>query len=276
MVMKFMQSLVYVLAAAPLVPGLSVAPTLSREASHLSAMGETELLIDPRSSLPEALELVGRVGQSLAHRHLIQEDSVQRTPHGSRPDPDGTIYLSRRVYWILEVSYFVLSSVLIALSAYVYRRAKVWPEVDPEREYKDFTKFSSGPFDCLQDSNTCLWSFVCPCIRWADNMSMLGIMSFWLALTLMAGSWLLNAISGGLFWWLISALVWMVFRQRFREKFDMEGRNECSTYMGDCVLYLFCMPCAIAQEARHLETACKADHEAVKEQRPQVAELVQA
>jgi len=245
--MRAAGALACALAAPALSSALSVAPRqggAAPEAGRFFALEkEAELLADPRTSVPEALGMLGQQGP-------------------------GEVVISRSTYAVAVVSYAVLWSALVALVAFLYRRAKVWPSVDPEMEHVDFTKFSSGPFDCLQDPKIFLWSFFCPCIRFADNTSMLGIVSFWLALAVMTGAWLLNSLQGGVLLWAASSLAWMGFRQKFRQRFGMEGQGEWTYYATDCLLYLACAPCTIAQEARQLELAARADHEAVKAQRP--------
>jgi len=244
------------IAVPALAAALSVATRqegAALDAGRPAALEEATLLADPRSSVPEALGLLGG-----------------RLSLGGSGGPvrPGEVVIPRQKYAAAIVSYVVVWSALVALVAFLYRRAKVWPSIDPEREYVDFTKFASGPFDCLKDPKICLWSLFCPYIRFADNMSMLGIVSFWPALAIMAGAWLLNSLLGGVLVWVASSFAWMGFRQKFRQRFDMEGQGRWSYYATDCLLYLACAPCAIAQEARQLELAARADHEAVKAQRP--------
>lgn len=241
------------LAAPALAASLSVAPPRHGGDGLAALEAEAALLADPRSAVPEALGLVGRHVPSSAALRQVGVES-----------PSGEIVVSRQVYVASIVSYILLWSTFVAFVAFLYQKAKVAPTVDPERGYTDFTKFSSGPFDCLQDPKICIWSFLCPCIRFADSVSMLGILGFWPALALMAGAWLMNSLSGGLLIWAASALVWMVFRQKFRRSFSMDGQGDWKGYAGDCLLYFACAPCAIAQEARHVELAARADHEAVK------------
>jgi len=227
----------------------------NQEQGARSALEEVELLMDPRSSVTEAISLV---------------DREFGTPHfiGKTPPPNAVV-ITRHEYIAALVSYVMLWSAAIAFTGFLYQRAKVWPSVvDSERQSANLSKWSSGPFDCMEDPKICIWSFLCPCVRFADNVSMLGIMSYWLGLGLMTCVWLLNGVSGGAFIWLVSAFAWMLLRQKFRNKFSMEGQHECSYLLGDYLLYAFCVPCAIAQEARHLDLAAKADHEAVKPQRP--------
>lgn len=152
---------------------------------------------------------------------------------------------------------------LVVLAACVYRSQKQFPQAVSSRSTKDFDDWTSGPFDFCTDAKVGCWSCWCPCIRWADNMDMLGIVSFWVGLLLFCGLIMLTTIPGGLLLWLVAVLLWMSFRQQTRLKFDME-KSTLRTLIGDCALYCCCWPCAIAQEARHIEEACRAAHPALR------------
>lgn len=150
--------------------------------------------------------------------------------------------------------------------AILYKVLRSWPEGDPTSAEKDLSKWSSGPFECCDDISTCCCACWCPEIRWAENLSMVGLLNFWAAFALFL---LFSLLSGILpFMWVVICAVGVYYRQTLRQRFKMEGQGECSTYMGDCLLYCCCTCCAIAQEARHLEAAARADHPAVREQRP--------
>lgn len=158
---------------------------------------------------------------------------------------------------------------LVGAIACLYRSHKAFTQAISSRPEQDFNDWTSGPFDFFpglsffSDLKVCCWSCWCPCIRWADNMDMLGILSFWVGLLVFCGLVLLNTVPGGLLLWLIASLLWMSFRQQLRMKFDME-QNTLRTFVGDCALYCCCWPCAIAQEARHIEEASRAAHKAVR------------
>lgn len=152
---------------------------------------------------------------------------------------------------------------LVGCAARFYKSHKPRVMALSSRPESDFNDWTSGPFDMLSDWKVCCWSCWCPCIRWADTMDMLGIVGFWVGLLVFCGLFLLNAVPGGLLLWFVASLLWMSFRQQLRMKFDME-HNTFKTFMGDWSLYCCCFPCAIAQEARHIEEACRADHKATR------------
>lgn len=152
---------------------------------------------------------------------------------------------------------------LVTLAACLYRSQKSFPQAISSRSKQDFNDWTSGPFDICSDGRVCCWSLLCPCIRWADNMDMLGILGFWVGLLLFCGLIMLTTVPGGVLLWLVAVLLWMSFRQQLRLKFDME-QSTVRTFIGDCALYCCCWPCAIAQEARHIEEACRAAHPAMR------------
>jgi len=202
-------------------------------------------------------------------RHLLVSAEARKEPiYVGDPPPKHSVVITRSQYWILVASYVALWSAAVFLIGWLYIRQKIWAPVDPEVVGADLKRFSSGPFNCLDDMNIFLWTFLCPCIRWADNVSMLDLLGFWPALAVMTLVMIMYSLTGYVIIAALSAMVWTHYRQRMRQMFDMEGQYECAYYSSDCLLYFACMPCAIAQEARHLELAARAGHEAVEKQRP--------
>lgn len=221
--------------------------------------GTSEMVTIPSSSL------LGMVG-----RHMLASVGAKRDEplYVGDPPPKHSVVITRSQYWLLVLSYVLLWSTVVSITGWFYVRHKAWPPVDPEVADADLKHFSSSPFGCLEDMRSCLWTFVCPCITWADNVSTLDLMGFWSALGMMTVMMVAYSLTGYVILMALSAMVWTHFRQRMRQMFDMEGQYECAYYSFDCLLYFACMPCAIAQEARHLELAKRADHEAVRKQRP--------
>lgn len=155
---------------------------------------------------------------------------------------------------------------IMFLCAGAYAIWRKWPAPDPKSKEKDLSQWTSGPFDCFDDLPGFAIACCCSGIRLADSVSMFGITSFWVAFTLFC---LLAVATSALpFLGCIALVVGIVWRQTFRARFDMPGRTEFTTYVTDGLMYICCIPCAIAQEARHLEEAAKAEHPAVREHRP--------
>lgn len=171
--------------------------------------------------------------------------------------------------WLASVRLMVYSTAiwcsLILVTAWRYKSRKRWPDTEQKgllHNDAEFREWTSGPFDCLQDISVCFWACMCPCIRWADSLETAGILRFWVALAFFANLMLLNSIESGLLLWLVGALSWMAFRQQLRRRFGMES-DTTGTLFNDWALYCFCCPCAIAQEARHVEAASRAGHKAL-------------
>lgn len=168
---------------------------------------------------------------------------------------------------VVQLSSLVWLGLFLGFAAF-YKWIKRWPHVEPNfTERANMRVWSSGPFDCFQDLPICCWSCWCPLIRWADSVEMLGFMAFWVAIAIFLAIDFLTYIGLG-FFWLLAISILTYHRQKMRRSFNMDGQGEFCTYCGDCFLYLCCSPCAVAQEARHVEFAAMVDHEAVKHQRP--------
>eukprot|EP00438_Fugacium_kawagutii_P002856 Skav216264 [mRNA] locus=scaffold1544:3229:11959:- [translate_table: standard] len=61
-----------------------------------------------------------------------------------------------------------------------------WPELNEAAPMtkERLTSWSSGPFDCFQDIDTCCWTCWCPGVRWAGTVDMVGLLTFWPAFLL--------------------------------------------------------------------------------------------
>jgi len=153
--------------------------------------------------------------------------------------------------------------VLSMLIAFFYRSQKELPQkMDDAEKVDPKDEFINGHFNCFQDKNTCLMSFCCSGIRWADTMSMAGLLGFWVALViyqLFAG---LNAVFPALGFGVLLLVMCVYFRQALRTKLDMP-RGSVVTVLQDFLFYCCCPCCAIAQEARVVEQAWQVQHKMV-------------
>lgn len=126
-----------------------------------------------------------------------------------------------------------------------------------------FKDFRAGICQWYQRPDICLWAWCCPAIRWGDNMWTMGAFrSFWFAMVLFFGVHAMvgNTLDGmGI---LVLAILGAGYRQELRQRFQMT-RQGGSTYAEDFCLYCWCMCCAVAQEARHVEEAVRSGHPAV-------------
>jgi len=116
-------------------------------------------------------------------------------------------------------------------------------------------RWSSDLYGCIQDEETCWWSFWCPCLVFSRTSHSFGLAkststcwTFALLLFLVIFALLLSRGATVLLAFiLIGGIVWMRinFRGRIRQQLGIQG-NTC----GDCWVHTFCSCCAIAQEAR--------------------------
>lgn len=145
--------------------------------------------------------------------------------------------------------------ILVLVIAYIYKRYK--KETDSStQEPSEGGSFTFGLFDvqgCQTDTQLCLCSFCCPCIRWAETMSSekVNFLRFWTAMALVLGLHLLSGPTAGL-----AALVSLggaiFFRQRLRDQFGHDPKT-AKTIILDILTWCCCPLCAIAQEAREVE-----------------------
>lgn len=157
--------------------------------------------------------------------YLTTAQMAKRSSNGS-PDP------SLR-------SFQTLAAALTAES--LERDSGVAARVGGERD------FSDGLFDVSSDWSIFAWSCFCPCIRWADTVSKLFFISFFMGVSMWATLLAFDGSLSGLgFCFLVifgaSNRIWI------RSELGMTRRLG-----SDCLAFLCCMPCAVAQEARHVD-----------------------
>lgn len=168
------------------------------------------------------------------------------------------------------VSFLIWLVFYSLIAAYYHNYVLFYPqpgaaqsELEKIIDYEDFKVWKSGLFDCSKEKDICFWSCCCPGIRWADTMSKLNIHRFWPAFWLLTGLMMLSWIPVcTLFCHFILVSYFVFHRQEFRKKFEFteQGQSVC---FKDCCIYLFCVPCAVAQEARHSRDACIVKHPAI-------------
>mmetsp|Transcript_78018 Transcript_78018/g.129178 ORF Transcript_78018/g.129178 Transcript_78018/m.129178 type:complete len:327 (+) Transcript_78018:57-1037(+) len=199
----------------------------------------------------------------MLHSKGADEDSIVATAtdvekNGGLPAPLHTLR------WAIPASGTVVVGLLAAV---IYRCKKRWPEVETAQgREEDLKEWSSGHFDCLSEPAICCASCCCPCIRWADTMDMANIVAFWPA----AFVFLFLLVSN--FWvpafMLINIALLTYGRQMLRKGFGMKEQTTARSLCGDCLYVSFCTPCAITQEARHVEKAAKVGHPLLESKRP--------
>lgn len=165
-----------------------------------------------------------------------------------------------------------LQAVFMVIFALIYQQYKVRPEVDAsfaasEKE-KLNVEWESGYFACFNDMSICLVGCCCPLILWAENMSLVHILAFWTAVAIMVGIYVASAFIPIMGILTLAVMVWG--RSKLRQKFNMNF-NTASVFCEDTCCLAFCGPCVICQDARHLQAACKAGHDAVPLKAPEEA-----
>lgn len=149
-----------------------------------------------------------------------------------------TILIGFAVYMVL---------VLVAAFAYVKFRSDV-PLQDMRFLPKD--GFSDAIYSCAGSWSICFYACCCPCLRWSDTVSKVGLMYFWFGVMLWAPLLYFNYLVAGVSWPIL-ALLGAGYRYRLRSHFGLE--RGATRVCQDLVAWCCCMPCAIAQEARHVD-----------------------
>eukprot|EP00913_Durusdinium_trenchii_P009718 g9131.t1 len=159
--------------------------------------------------------------------------------------------------WLIPSSATVVLGLLAAL---LYRCTKRWPEQSESTEETQLKEWSSGYFDCFSDLQQ-------PSLaETKDTMDMANIIGYWPAafafLFLMASNFWLPVFV------LVNVALLTYGRQMLRKGFDMKDQATAKGICGDCLYVSFCTPCAIKQEAAHVEKAAKANHPLLAAKRP--------
>lgn len=107
--------------------------------------------------------------------------------------------------------------------------------------------FTNGHWMCLEDSSTCICSFLCPILRWSDTASLAYGLGFFAAFALISLMLLFNMfVAVGPFF---TAGLMCYYRQELRQKLKLD-HHTCGTCCIDCCYVFWCPCCALAQEAR--------------------------
>lgn len=145
---------------------------------------------------------------------------------------------------------------IISLAAEVYNRFRLGspsPQSARTGQTPREGDFNNSLFSCLEDPKLSLFSFVCPCLRWADTLDKANkkpILQYYVAALLFALLLLLDPITAGISL-LVLVLVATYFRQKLRSEFSLPAGG--STIWEDFLSYFCCFCCAVVQEARHVE-----------------------
>mmetsp|Transcript_69243 Transcript_69243/g.129267 ORF Transcript_69243/g.129267 Transcript_69243/m.129267 type:complete len:302 (+) Transcript_69243:87-992(+) len=160
--------------------------------------------------------------------------------------------------WLLHVTeYWLIIIGLNLLTAVACYRSELDARDEDEKDDEDDTGgpgpkaiMRQGHYDCLSHSETCLYSLLCPTVRWADSVSGAGLLRFWPAFWLFAVLMFLNMLAPGhgqlgVF----TGLGMLYYRKALRDRLSLPT-GFTDTCCKDCIFILCCPYCAIAQEAR--------------------------
>lgn len=163
-------------------------------------------------------------------------------------------------YWQYAIQAGVSWVIFVILGVLVW--AFIYPtDIELSQTFKDpqndpVNTFNNKHFGCFQTPRITLWSCFCPCLRWADTVSLAGFMGASMGLAAFFFCALLNGLTYGA--WIIygffTCILILYYRQKLRARLDIANWT-----CGSCCLdffYVFCCTCcAIAQEARVVQYA---------------------
>lgn len=207
--------------------------------------------------------------------------------HTAEPDEKEVEDMSMQEVGLFSATEMIFSFFLLALfyggAAYYYHEHVYFAPVEKwggqqgkaSATEKDALKeWKYGLFDCPGqeldgDTEMFLWSCCCPGIRWADSVSKMGVGilgaeaghdSFWRAFWCMTAFYFLFYLPiAGSFVSICMAIFAAHYRQQMRSRFEFPEEQQGKVMM-DCLSYLCCLPCTIAQDARQVRSACIVGH----------------
>jgi len=183
--------------------------------------------------------------------------NAQKSKASKREDKDAAVpavpsMLPYETFGVLSMALAaVLYLVLVFGVAFCYMSFK-GPRLTAASGYLPEDGFSDAICECGQSWSICIWACFCPCIRWSDTVSQMRFTSFYLSLLIWSCLALTNWAFTGL-GFLLVVLLGAWHRGRIRGYFGLP--RTCMTGIQDVIAWICCQPCAIAQEARHVERA---------------------
>jgi len=156
-------------------------------------------------------------------------------------------YGQRLLFALTSWAIYVVFAMMIWYCCYPAPPVPVANSTDIEEPSETF---NNGHFQCLKNSGICLCACLCPGLRWADTMSLVGFLKISTALTAAFFCAFLNgfAETTAVFGPFTVALA-LYYRHKLREEFALDAWT-CKTCVIDAVYLIFCPWCALAQEAR--------------------------
>lgn len=226
--------------------------------------GEAETDFGPLDEETSLTDLISAIEILVARQEQAEEDrepfekSMMRVLHVTAHLYGGLVVI------FVPTFFFSLWLIIAFIVAYYFKATRLYPEVELTKRDDDLTGWQTKFFHCHLDPPVFWWSYCCPCVRWADNMGTVGaVKNYWVGWTIFMLLLILNGLLSSL-GWALACTVLAFFRGKFRLAFDMPEATAPKTFVQDCVLYFFCWPCAISQEARQVDYACSAGHKSLR------------
>jgi Cys-rich protein (TIGR01571 family) len=145
--------------------------------------------------------------------------------------------------------------VLTIVVAYFYRQYNSTPIIDLDASKSRFSgeDFKHGLCTWYEEPEICAYSCCCTGIRWADTMAAADVLSFTTALIIFLILMTLDMITAAVTLWILLTLCFTYFRQTLRSNLGIISGG--TTWAWDFAIWCFCVPCAVAQEARQVKEA---------------------
>lgn len=223
------------------------------------AQGVAGGVSDTAGSAAGSLEDAGGSGVDAASNQLDNMDPVEKASKVSQEVQEGEF---ENIHVLLSPTSSVSGAmaaggiigyiVLVCCCGFCYLRIKGDMLNDWGSNRLPTDGFSDNIWACKTDSKNlsiCCWSCFCPCIRWADTISEMGYLRFPVALAI----WIFLCV-GNSFLMGLGSLILIGLGAYFRIKLRASWGLQSNTAM-DIFNWCCCIPCVVAQEARHVERA---------------------
>jgi len=229
-------------------------PSLLTLTSQLKRQPAVPMVVPPVPVLP------GRVAEKPAaaakvpweERLKLRMDNLWGKMHDEAWD--------QKAYWQYAIQATASWAIFVILGLFVW--AFMYPtDIELSQTFRDpqndpVNTFNTKHFGCFDTPGITLWACFCPCLRWADTVSLAGFIGASMALAAFFFCALLNGLTYGA--WIIygffTCILILYYRHKLRAKLDISNWT-CGSCCLD-FLYVFCCTCcAIAQEARVVQYA---------------------
>lgn len=209
---------------------------------------------DASLPIPAEHEQAGAFAKATVGYGLALKEALQ-----GEPLPTGlpVIEVAQEGIWVETLVAGAGYVLFMMIAAYLYGVCftYAYPELrlQPARVSRDDFTFSLvDGCRCDPDWRICCCSWFCAPIRWADTAGSpkIRFLHFWQALILFTVLQVLTGLT--VVFCLLLLAMCVVSRQRIRQVYGLPSGN-CETCTKDCLVWLFCTPCAIMQEALQIE-----------------------